>query len=68
MAEKANGKTHKRKLLHPSAKVVKQSQPVMGADEYDTFATALKKVLTVSHSELQRRIKKVSSRVSNGKD
>jgi len=31
-------------------------------DEYTTFESALKKVLTVSHQEMQKRIKDASSR------
>ena len=39
------------------------------ADEYATFESALKKVLTVSHQELKKRIKNASSsrRVLNSK-
>jgi hypothetical protein len=39
------------------------------ADEYATFSAALKKVLTVSHKEMQKRITRASSaRASNAKD
>jgi len=33
-----------------------------GRDEYVTFEDSLKKVLTVSHEEMQKRIKNASSR------
>jgi len=37
--------------------------------EYATFETALKKVLTVSHSEMQKRLKRASaSRASAAED
>jgi hypothetical protein len=38
------------------------------ADEYATFETALKKILTVSHKEMQKKITRASpSHASNGK-
>jgi hypothetical protein len=38
-------------------------------DEYATFSAALKKVLTVSHTEMQKRITRASAvRASNAKD
>jgi hypothetical protein len=38
-------------------------------DEYATFETALKKVLKVSHTEMQKRIIRASAaRASNAKD
>jgi hypothetical protein len=38
-------------------------------DEYATFETALKKVLKVSHTEMQKRITRASAgRASNAKD
>jgi len=39
------------------------------ADEYATFSSALKKVLTISHTEMQKRITRASAaRASNAKD
>jgi hypothetical protein len=48
----------------------KKSQPgIAKSDEYATFESSLKKVLTVSHEEMQKRIKRASSaRASNAKD
>jgi hypothetical protein len=38
-------------------------------DEYATFTTALKKILTVSHKEMQKRLTRASAgRASNVKD
>jgi len=37
------------------------------ADEYTAFATALKRILTVSHEEIQRKVKRASARASRAK-
>jgi hypothetical protein len=37
------------------------------ADEYETFSNALKKVLTVSHDEIQKKIKHNASRGATAK-
>jgi len=67
MAKDAKGKTQKRELPHPSSKVKEQSQP--RSDEYSVFSTALQKVLTVSHKEMQKRINRASAaRASSVKD
>jgi hypothetical protein len=52
-----------RKLKAP-----KESQTSANQDEYATFESALKKILTVSHNEVQKRItRSASDRASNGK-
>jgi predicted metal-dependent peptidase len=45
-----------------------KTKPNNKTDEYATFESALKKVLTVSHKEMQERIKKsASDRASRAK-
>jgi hypothetical protein len=61
MAETAKEKTRKRKLLRSSPKVPKQSQQLTGPDEYATFKKALQKVLTVSHKQMQEKLKRTSA-------
>jgi hypothetical protein len=61
MAEKAKHRTRRARRPNPSAK--------NESGEYATFETALKKVLTVSHSEMQKRLKRASaSRASTSED
>jgi hypothetical protein len=70
------GEAHRRQMYHMPMK----AKAKMSA-EYDTFQTALKKVLQVSHSEMQQRIAETkkaraskprphvsSDRASGGKD
>jgi len=60
MAEKAKPRT-RRSRPNSSAK--------NDGSEYATFENALKKVLTVSHSEMQKRLKRASaSRASAAED
>jgi hypothetical protein len=61
MAEKAKPRTRRSHRSEPSAK--------NDSGEYATFENALKKVLKVSHAEMQERLKRASaSRVSNAED
>jgi hypothetical protein len=52
-----------------STKIASKSKVDDKTDEYAAFDSALRKILTVPHKELQKRIKRASaSRASNGKD
>jgi hypothetical protein len=52
---------HAEKTQRLETKKKTHSQSNGNADEYATFSLALNKVLTVSHEELQKRIKRNAS-------